>query len=477
MQKKFISNLILMVLLNLLIKPISIFGIDAAVQNRVGAEEYGIYFSLLNFSFLFNILLDFGINNFTTKSVAQYPNAALNYFGKVFTFRLSLFVIYALVSYTLAFLLNWGQRELILLSFLVLNQFFVALIAYIRSHLGGMMLFKTEAIVGVLDRALLIIFCGMLLYGPMRSESFQIEWFIWLQTLCYGLTLIIGLIILLSRIGIPKFQYKPLFSFAIIRQSFPYALLILLMMIYTRTDSVMIERIHINGKSEAGFYAQGFRLISALFLFAMLFSNLLFPMFSKLLKKRENVTELLNMSARLLIGSAMGLFLVTLFNSNYILSLIYTKNIEESSLPFVILMFSYIGMACSIVYGTLLTAQGNLKFLNFVAAVGIVINISLNAYLIPNFGALGAAIATLITQCAVSLAQFVYSVRILKLKIFNFRIFMHISYVLISATIFYYFRMDSALNTVLTFAVVPALMIIFGLFDVRQLMSFFKSSE
>ena len=147
------------------------------------------------------------------------------------------------------------------------------------------MLFKTEAIVGVLDRALLIIFCGMLLYGPMRSESFQIEWFIWLQTLCYGLTLIIGLIILLSRIGIPKFQYKPLFSFAIIRQSFPYALLILLMMIYTRTDSVMIERIHINGKSEAGFYAQGFRLISALFLFAMLFSNLLFPMFSQLLKK------------------------------------------------------------------------------------------------------------------------------------------------------------------------------------------------
>ena len=122
MQKKFISNLVLMVLLNLLIKPISIFGIDAAVQNRVGAEEYGVYFSLLNFSFLFNILLDFGINNFTTKSVAQYPNAAIKYFGKVFTFRLLLFVVYAVVSYTIAFLLNWGTRELFLLSLVISLQ-------------------------------------------------------------------------------------------------------------------------------------------------------------------------------------------------------------------------------------------------------------------------------------------------------------------------------------------------------------------
>ena len=147
MQKKFISNLVLMVLLNLLIKPISIFGIDAAVQNRVGAEEYGVYFSLLNFSFLFNLLLDFGINNFTTKSVAQHPKVAIKYFGKVFTFRLLLFLVYAAVSYTIAFLLNWGTRELILLSFLVFNQFLVALIAYIRSHLGGLMLFRTEAII------------------------------------------------------------------------------------------------------------------------------------------------------------------------------------------------------------------------------------------------------------------------------------------------------------------------------------------
>ena len=83
MQRIFFSNLMLMILLNLLIKPIALFGIDATVQNRVGPENYGLYFSLLNLSVLFNILLDFGINNYTTKHLAQDPEEIKKYFNAI----------------------------------------------------------------------------------------------------------------------------------------------------------------------------------------------------------------------------------------------------------------------------------------------------------------------------------------------------------------------------------------------------------
>jgi len=46
MQRIFFSNLVLMIFLNLLIKPLALFGIDATVQNRVGAAEYGFFFLL-----------------------------------------------------------------------------------------------------------------------------------------------------------------------------------------------------------------------------------------------------------------------------------------------------------------------------------------------------------------------------------------------------------------------------------------------
>ncbi|NBP74833.1 MAG: polysaccharide biosynthesis protein, partial [Crocinitomicaceae bacterium] len=58
-----------MIFLNLLIKPLAIFGIDASVQNEVGFIQYGTYFSLLNLSLILNILLDLGLNNYTTKQI------------------------------------------------------------------------------------------------------------------------------------------------------------------------------------------------------------------------------------------------------------------------------------------------------------------------------------------------------------------------------------------------------------------------
>lgn len=416
MQRTFFSNLILMIILNLLVKPAAIFGIDAEIQNRVGSADYGLYFSLLNFSFLFNILLDFGINNFTTKSVAQYPKAAVSYLGKLLTFRIVLFLFYVVVSLSVATIIGWEKVELSLLIFLLLNQFFITLIAYARSHFGGLHLFKTEAFISVLDRFLLIVFCGILLYTPIVGGTFKIEWFVWIQSVCYGLTFIVAFGLLLRKIGIPKIRNNTIFSFALIRQSFPYALLILLMMIYTRLDSVMIERIHQNGSVEAGYYAQGFRLLDAFFMFAMIFSNLLFPIFSRMLANKKDVQPLLNSSGKLLIGGALMLGVFSFFHSEEILGLIYDHAIYESKIPFQLLMFSFTGMCSVLIFGTLLTAHGSLRFLNSISAIGIVVNIGLNSFLIPEFGAIGAAFATLITQSIVALAQVIYVIYHFKLQ-------------------------------------------------------------
>lgn len=469
MQKKFISNLALMVLLNLLVKPIAIFGIDAGVQKSVPMEDYGIYFSLLNFSFLFNILLDFGINNFTTKNVAQHPHMAAKYLEKVLGFRFMLFVLYAVVSFTIALALQWNKYELYLLSFFVFNQFLVTLIAYARSYFGGLLMFKTDAIISVLDRFLLIIFCGILLYFPVTEQDFQIEWFIWIQTGCYLITLIVAVILIFAKFGIPKLKYHQAFSYSIVKQSFPYALLIFLMMIYTRIDSVMIERLNMNGKEEAGFYAMGFRLLNAFFMFAMIFSNLLFPMFSKMFRHNENVKPLLATSAKLLIGGAILLSIVSFFNSEYILELIYDDGIDESNQPFQLLMFSFIGMCSTILYGTLLTARGNMGFLNTVSAIGIVVNMVINSFLIPEYGATGAAIATVITQSLISAIQFVYSIRILKVKFSVRDVLLFVGYVSVLLAIGYFFRADSLLSFAAILFATLLSMFIFRIIDLKNL--------
>lgn len=51
MKREFVLNLVFLLLINILIKPLFIFGVDLGVQNRIGAD-YGLYFALLNLAYL-----------------------------------------------------------------------------------------------------------------------------------------------------------------------------------------------------------------------------------------------------------------------------------------------------------------------------------------------------------------------------------------------------------------------------------------
>jgi O-antigen/teichoic acid export membrane protein len=408
MQKKFLSNLVLIILLNLLVKPLAIFWIDAGVQERVGTENYGVYFSLLNLSFLFNILSDLGLNNFTTRSLARHPKVFTKYAGQVMGLRLLLFVCYLTITLLTGLLVGYRGEAIYFLAVLAFNQMLTVMIAHLRSHFGGLHLFRTDALISVLDRALLIVVCGSIFY----TGTFRIEWFIWLQTACYAATFLIGAILLTRHMGIPKIQFRKAVSLTVLRQSFPFALLVLLMMLYTRSDAVLLERLHLNGALEAGIYAKGFRLLDAFFMFGMIFANLLLPMFSRALKdQKEKILPLLQTSSRMLIGGALLIAIVSFYHAEVLLGWIYDFEIQESAFPFRLLMWGFVGMCTTLIFGTLLTANGDLRALNMASAFGLVLNISLNLFLIPQLGAKGSAIAFLCTQCLMALIQISFCMR------------------------------------------------------------------
>jgi O-antigen/teichoic acid export membrane protein len=70
-------------------------------------------------------------------------------------------------------------------------------------------------------------------------------------------------------------------------------------------------------------------------------------------------------------------------------------------------MWSFVAMTITLVYGTFLTAKGDLKFLNIISVFGIAINVGLNFIVIPHYGAEGAAISTLFTQSFMAICQII----------------------------------------------------------------------
>lgn len=417
MQKKFLGNLLFIILLNVLIKPFYIFGIDVQVQNIVGSESYGMYFSLLNFSFLFNMFLDIGITNYNTKNTAQHPNTLAKYIGSFIGLKLMLGILYIIITIGFALIVGYSDKEMYLLSFFVFNQVLAGLILYLRSNFAGLHLFKIDALLSILDRLLLILIASALIYGNFTTQTFKIEWFIYAQTFAYSTTLLIGLILTWVKIGKIKLKTNKIFSLAILKKSTPFAILILLMMLYTRMDSVMIERMLPNGKEQAGIYAQGFRLLDAVNMFAFLVAGILLPVFSRMISEKISVQPILQMAGKLLTGVAIIVGIGLAVNSELVISIIYQNNIQDSSPVFIWLILSFIPLSLSHVFGTLLTANNSLKLLNRMAIVGIALNIGLNLILIPKMEAEGAAIATLITQSVTAIVQLLLAMRVFKLSI------------------------------------------------------------
>ena len=143
MKKRFFTNLILLVTLNLLVKPFWVLGVDRTVQNIVGAADYGFYFSLFNFSLVLNIVLDFGLTNYNNRNIAQHKHLLPKYFSNIVVLKFMLAILYTVVALAVGLIIGYSLEQFYMLFFLIFNQFLLSFILYLRSNISGLHLFKT----------------------------------------------------------------------------------------------------------------------------------------------------------------------------------------------------------------------------------------------------------------------------------------------------------------------------------------------
>ncbi|MBW6460737.1 MAG: oligosaccharide flippase family protein [Bacteroidales bacterium] len=411
MQKKFLTNLALLLFLNVLVKPFWIFGIDRTVQNTVGLEDFGFYFTIFNFAYLFNILLDAGITNFNNRNIAQHMHLLNKHFSSLVILKFLLAGLYVAVTFLVALIIGYNDAQLKLLAWVGFNQFLLSFILYLRSNVNGMLMFRTDSFLSVLDRLLMIAICAVLLWGNVTGGRFEIEWFVYAQTAAYLMTAIVALAIVMKKAKFKKLHWNRAFLMVILKKSFPFAILVLLMSVYNRVDSVFIERLleGMEGNRQAGIYAQAFRLLDAVNQIAWLFAVLLLPIYSRMIRLKEPLVDMVRLPFSLLFTVAVIVVTGSFFYRVEIMSWLYpmgegessadfARKLNESSTVYGILMFGFLGSTTMYIFSTLLTANGNLKQLNLVALSGIALNFIINILLVPRLMATGAAIASLSTQ-------------------------------------------------------------------------------
>lgn len=385
-MQKFFAHLSWILLLNLLIKPAYLLVIDAKIQDALGPEIWGSYFPLLSLSILLNIFLDAGLTNHMTRTVSQQPSEINGVHRAGWRTKLTLIPLYLAVLMAMGYGLGYRGQALVWLFWIGGNQALLSAVLYVRTALQGSGDHVADAWVSVSDRVLLLIGMGWLLW---TRDSFELHW------LLAGTTAALSLAFLAGWFRVEHLRHAHRSAemdssvqssesapgiFAHLKASWPYALLVLLMMTYHRVDAIMLERLAPNGAMQAGWYAMGYRIFEAANMIGYLFATLLLPYFTRMLSQGEDIRPLAVAVSQLLwVGAASVAWTAAIYPTAF-LDVFYADHLEAASSAFPWLMVSFAIFAQGYVFSTLLTARGDLKHLNQLAGIGALINIALNAW-------------------------------------------------------------------------------------------------
>lgn len=417
MKKEFLLNIVFLLAINFLIKPLYLFGIDLRVQNLVGLTDFGMYKVLFNIAFLLQFIHEPGIQSFNSQNIAKHPEKLGHHLPRILGLKAMLFIVYFALSIGYFLLKGFDDSLMPLMVIVTINLFLSALFLYLRTNIAAIGKFRVDSLLSSLDKVLMLIIIGYLAWAPSFYERFEIIWLAYGQMAAFGISCVVALLILYRHIGSLKITISLPYINRLLWQAAPYALILLTISAYTRIDSIMLEHILDDRGRESGIYEYAYRFLDALNMIGYLFAALLLPMYAANIANKRTITDLIDIGLRMMVlVTFVGAAAMITYRTE-VMTWAHAEATKYYSDIMLYLMLSFVSLSIAYIFGSLLVAANHLRKLNLILIAGVIINVGLNLYLIPREMALGAAKATLITQTLMTIGQIYIVISDLKVKI------------------------------------------------------------
>ncbi|MBK8954029.1 MAG: oligosaccharide flippase family protein [Saprospiraceae bacterium] len=393
MKREFVINAALLLVSNLLIKVYFLLGVDRPFQLVLGAEQYGLYYSLFNLTLLFQFINDFGLQNFTNRYISQNRDDSQQRFQDFTALKVILSLIYLGFILLVCILGNYNKPLWPLILHLAANQVVVSAIFFNRSAISGMGFYRQDSFFSVLDRFLLVLMGTAVLWVPAFQKLLTVDGFVWMQSLSLLITWILSLFFLKKKglnlqwnwAGVSRYK-------RLLVSTLPFVGIYLFSTLYNKMDTVLLHRLHPEGAHQAGVYAASMRLFEAASMISLAVGGLLLAMFSRLYKQQEKLSSLFQLSIKWLFVGTMLVSCIGYFYAEIWIKILYHTDELIWIQAFQLVMIAFLPASLNFIMGAFYQAIHREVNLMVYYALASLISIIGNIYFIPEFGVLASAL-------------------------------------------------------------------------------------
>lgn len=390
--QKIISNINWLTFENISQKIIGIF-IFAWVARYLGPEQLGLMSYVVAFVALFSALSILGLDNIVIRNIISNPKKKREYLGSALFLKFLGSLLMLLLSVIGISLIEPNNNLIILfvgiISLGYIFKSFDAIDIWFKSQVQSKYSVYARSIAFLIISSLKIIF--IVTQQPLIA-------FI----LIFALNSLISAILLIyfyhkkTKLSLFKWKIKYTIMKDLLKDGWPLILSGIAVMIYMRIDQVMIG--NMLGNTQLGIYSVAVKLSESWLFLSMIIASSVFP---AILNARKKSKKLYLNRMQTLYDSftwfTIPIALIITFISPSIIRILYGNTYMGAATVLSILIwsgvFSFLGVASS----QYLIAENLTKISFYRTTIGMVINVILNVILIPFYGIIGAAIATLIS--------------------------------------------------------------------------------
>ncbi len=364
------------------------------IARHFGTAGFGIISIGLALNGILSLISIFGFDPVIVREIAIDKKKSSRYFNNIFTLRIILSILTFIILTILTIFLGYGKTTIYVILILGIDAAFYSLNQLFYSIYQANQKMEYFSFIRIIEFSLKIILAYIFI-----NLGFDIVQFTFLWIISSVVILFINFIILHIKFLRPKLQMEKYFWKNILKVSLPFAVSAFIVRAHNDIDKIMLSKMVENSKEIVGIYSSAYAIIIALIGVVASISIALYPLMSKLsVKNKLSLNFVYTKMFKYLLLITLPLAIIITITGSDLILFFFGQEYSASVPALQILIWNFVFILLCYPSSTLLKSIDkqieNTKRSIFEISGNIIANI----ILIPIYGYIGAAIATVLTS-------------------------------------------------------------------------------